>query len=177
MKTANELQEILALRSDIDVPIFLEGHKYRLVIGRQEIIISEPLGVIERTYFKAEYFSATKTVSFAIHTRDSNNLPVPGLYARELFLLAISYFESHFPVQEIYSTWIEGSSDNYTQYQQGINAKMSFEEAARNTWTGKIAVKLGFTKPVFISEVKHPNTSDIGTQTYKVLSLIFVKDE
>lgn len=175
MKTTTELQGLLEAQSSIDKPVLLEDHLYRIKIDSKEICIGEPIGEVSRTYFKAEYNEGLQSILFSIHTRDTNGLPVPGLYASELFRLAVSYFESHFPVQQINALWIEGSSDNYAQYQYGLNLGMSFEQAAVRTWTGKLAAKLGFTLPILINVNTYPASQGAKTQTCKVLSLKFVK--
>ena len=50
-------------------------------------------------------------------------------------------------VNSIRGAWLQGTdSVNYSQYTQGIANGLAPEQAALNTWTGKLAQQYGYTQ-------------------------------
>jgi hypothetical protein len=78
----------------------------------------------------------------------------------DMFLSAMQRLEQHnIQVSAIRGTWIAGTdSVNAAQYQSNISLGMSPQQAAANTWTGRIAASQGYTN------VGTP-TSNFGTTT------------
>jgi hypothetical protein len=94
---------------------------------------------------------------FNIYNRGSNGEKHPDLYARELARFAIPYFEEQERVEGISALWLRTSrsylSVNYLQYRTHLRdlgkQKIDIEEkrdAAKKTWTGSLAVELGFSE-------------------------------
>lgn len=58
------------------------------------------------------------------------------------------------PVNKIRGAWVEGSdSVNYAQFSQNLSAGMNPVDAAKNTWTGKLAAWYGYTKVEKIEKI------------------------
>lgn len=99
-----------------------------------------------------------QTVKFIIDTRDRDgiNRPHPDLFAGRLMTRSIAFVEERLtngqPLKRLSAAWLEGESnkslpsDNYIQFEQGLAAGLSPETAAFSTWTGRQALKHGFTE-------------------------------
>lgn len=67
---------------------------------------------------------------------------------RDMFISAMQRLSNEgIQVNQIRGNWLNGGdSVNTAQYQANIATGMSPEQAAKNTWTGKVAADFGFTK-------------------------------
>ncbi len=108
--------------------------------------------------FRADYDPSTKTMGFAVKTKDWNGPQTrhPDLHAGRLLKASIAYFEDQgLVVPFLRGDWRAGS-DNYTAYSETLSqSRFNDEEArrlaARATWTGQQAHKLGFTEIVSVT--------------------------
>ena len=95
-------------------------------------------------------------VSYGIQTIDRQiirNLRHPDLYAGRLVTRSLAYFEQGVLNGEPIPYWLAAwgmdpdspAVDNYLQWKEGVDSGLSPKAAARRTWTGKQAIKHGFT--------------------------------
>lgn len=108
------------------------------------------------TWYKED--KGIPTIKFAADTRDRNgiNRPHPDLFAGRLMTRSIAFSEERLtggqPLRQLSACWLNGTldesspSDNYIQFEQGLEAGLSTEAAAFSTWTGRQALKHGFTQ-------------------------------
>lgn len=117
-------------------------------------------------YFVAQHNTndGVQTVRFLIDTRDRDgfNRPHPDLFAGRLMTRSIAFVEERLtegqPLKRLAACWLTGNpgemlpSDNYIQFEEGLKAGLSPEEAAFSTWTGRQALKHGFTEISLIED-------------------------
>ena len=107
-------------------------------------------------------------VRYTIFSRDyETGYHHPDIFAARLFRRALQYLEAQHgaPLLRIVGMWSieEGGSDNYTQYMAALQPYGSNpfyhhkREAARTTWTGKMAAAMGFTSVGAITEERPPS--------------------
>lgn len=90
-------------------------------------------------------------VSFFVESRDEvGHLIHPKFKARLAFHAMISAFTKNSAVRGILDTWNAHWPTNLDAFNDNLRAGMSPPEAALNTWTGKRATELGFTKVSFV---------------------------
>lgn len=99
-------------------------------------------------FFRAHrvtHFPNKHYVEFSIRTKLPDDSRYPGIYASELWRLAIAYFNKKKRVDGIYTEWENrGDNDNYKQYKQYLSQGLQPTDAAKYTWTGNQAAALGF---------------------------------
>ncbi len=100
----------------------------------------------------------TESVTVAVRSRDwKNGERHPDLFGKKFVAWALRYFESqgHF-IGKFKSEWFQGddiySNINYVSYREGIESGLDPIQAAKNTWTGKTVVELGFTEVADLRE-------------------------
>lgn len=75
----------------------------------------------------------------------------PDLFARKFLIFAYEYFSANgHEINSVAMYWIASidkfSSVNFNQYLEAFTNGSSSEVAAKSTWAGKLAGKLGFTE-------------------------------
>lgn len=110
------------------------------MITKNEIIIEDP---IHNFQFHSS-LSHDGVLVFSIFLTNPYRQTRSYLRGTELFAFAIKHFDME-NINEIRGKW-DNHSDNYKQYSQALKQNFSKEEAARKTWTGKQALKFGFSE-------------------------------
>ena len=75
----------------------------------------------------------------------------PDFFARKFLIFAYEYFIANgHEINRISTYWIPSldkfASINYDQYAEMLKKGFNSEDAARSTWTGRLAVEFGFTE-------------------------------
>lgn len=94
----------------------------------------------------ANYITKRSTVKFDLKTKEeSSSERHRDFFAAAFVESAIKFFETNKgPVRRWEAEWLQGS-DNYQQFYNLQKQGLSSLEAARLTWTGQLATKLGFS--------------------------------
>ena len=93
-----------------------------------------------------------ETASANIYTRKQTGERHPDFFAKNFLAFALSYFKNEgYPAARFKTRWVltkgEGwSSDNYLQFRRLIREGLVPEDAAKQTWTGKLLSELGFSE-------------------------------
>lgn len=89
-----------------------------------------------------------KTGVLGFEVRAAKDHPFYDASGTDMFASAMQRLSNEgVQVNKIRGAWVEGTdSVNVTQYLQNIASGMSKENAALNTWTGKLSQKYGYTK-------------------------------
>jgi hypothetical protein len=151
MKTPKEIQDAFKERESKEIE--LHGTKYRFTV-KDHLIEIRQMGKQQggwQHHFIAELLS-DGFLSFDIDTRGKDGGPNHDLYAAELVQLSLEYFKkTRGGIRGIHAQWVRNT--NLTNYAQFIEKKnLGIEEAAKQTWTGKLAAKLGYKKCEYYSE-------------------------
>lgn len=155
MKTSAEVFRALDGKNIQRVIEIEQGCPLYISAGKSELIIAsdpEPFSYFGKIKMGLYYFRAFMRngfIRYDIHAYDHYlQKHYPGLYAKELTERSISYFQQQKnDVIGIRARWnvFPGVSDNYEQYVDARNQGNKPENAALNTWTGKLALQHGFT--------------------------------
>ncbi len=77
--------------------------------------------------------------------KDKENIHSKNLRGQEMFANIIEYFGPE-KIKKINGFWIKG--DNLNAFNTSLKNGLTFEEAAKQTWTGKQAAKYGYTEAI-----------------------------
>lgn len=92
------------------------------------------------------------TASANIYTRRKSGERHPDFFAKNFLAFALIHFKNEaYPVVRFEAKWIliegeEWGSDNYQQFRRLIREGLVPEDAAKQTWTGKLLSELGFSE-------------------------------
>lgn len=101
----------------------------------------------DQNYRFVAFRNSAGKLTFEVRNKGWGNQKHPLIYPGRLLEESINYFDNQgFPVEKIEGHWQgEGElTDNYNQFHQTFRATNDQQEAARQTWTGRQAQKLGF---------------------------------
>lgn len=135
------------------------GRRLNYRLSPAEIIIEDR----EADFFlKAKFDVEARTLSFDLLTKKKGFVRTkrhPDMFAAEFVAFAHQYFtRTHKgrPPLHYRTFWLPGT-DNYRQWLEARRSGLEGEEAARQTWTGRQAARLGFN---IVSEVKITGFND-----------------
>lgn|SRR3989344_5726361 len=101
------------------------------------------------------------TVAGEIHTRKKNGERHPDFFAKNFLAFALNHFaQQGYSVRRFKAMWApvesgEWGSDNYEDYQRLIQEGKTPDEAAKETWTGKVLSQLGFVEVESVQSVEN----------------------
>lgn len=153
--TAEKIKE-----RNICVPLlahYLESFNFAVDATKSELnILYRVGGEIARPYIGLKAELRSGRLEFYINTQAPGGAGYasPKIKAKELFEMMMSYFDD--PISEIQARWFPipslGTSKNLEKYRDGVALHGNKIRAARETWTGKLAEKYGYTKVTDIAD-------------------------
>lgn len=139
----------------------MSGRKMEATITRERIDIND-MNQPAFDFHAFIIYGSIDTIGISVESRGWNDKPQerhPDIYAAMLVRRSLSFFkEQGFTVTRFRAYWRKSipergiESDNFDQYQAYVDAlgreptEEEKHEAARQTWAGKLAHDLGFTK-------------------------------
>lgn len=103
-------------------------------------------------------------VEFYLVTKDKENHRHPDMFAGKFIKACIEYLQKRGNViNHVLCHWSKSQPTNLIQFIQNLKDGMSVEEAAKNTWTGKIVTELGFTQTETIEPGSISKNLDINS--------------
>jgi hypothetical protein len=157
----------------------LSGGKLKCEAKPDEIIIQTPDSFSD--YLFKAYREEDDLLALRIITKSGNPPQAhPDLYAAQLVRRSITYFEDlGFPIKRMRGRWLQRDNrkmfENYLQtITEGNIEEKHKHEAARSTWTGKLAQSLGFTEIESLKDTGEPERHLLWSKGEKPSGMIYV---